>query len=60
MKGLILKDLYMMRKYCKAYLLIAAVFISVSFASNDNLFFVFYPLTAPAATPFIIYFWQLK
>ncbi len=43
MKGLILKDLYMMKKYCKAYLLIVVVFIAVSFASSENLFFMFYP-----------------
>lgn len=43
MKGLLLKDLYMMKKYCRFYLLIAVVFIAVSFASNDNLFFAFYP-----------------
>ena len=43
MKGLLLKDLYMMKKYCKAYLLIAVVFIAVSFASSENLFFIFYP-----------------
>jgi hypothetical protein len=33
----------MMRKYCRSYLLIAAVFIAVSLYSNDNLFFIFYP-----------------
>lgn len=43
MKGLILKDLYMMKKYCKAYLIIAVAFIAVSFASSENLFFIFYP-----------------
>ena len=43
MKGLILKDLYMTVKYCRIYLLIAVVFIAVSFAGNDNLFFIFYP-----------------
>lgn len=43
MKGLLLKDWYMMKKYCRTYLLIAAVFIAVSLVSNDNLFFVFYP-----------------
>ncbi len=43
MKGLLLKDLYMMKKYCKAYLLLTVVFIAVSFASSENLFFVFYP-----------------
>lgn len=43
MKGLLLKDLYMMRKYCRSYLIITVVFIAVSFASNENLFFIFYP-----------------
>ncbi|MBE6895932.1 MAG: ABC-2 transporter permease [Ruminococcaceae bacterium] len=43
MKGLILKDLYMMKKYCKSYLLITFVFVAVSFASSENLFLVFYP-----------------
>lgn len=43
MKGLLLKDLYMTKKYCRIYLLITAVFVAVSFFSSDNLFFVFYP-----------------
>ena len=43
MKGLLLKDLYMMKKYCKSYLLITVAFIALSFASSENLFFVFYP-----------------
>lgn len=44
MKGLLLKDLYMMKKYCKSYLLIAAIFIAISFVGNDNLFIVLYPI----------------
>lgn len=32
-----------MKKYCRSYILIAAVFIAVSLFSNDNLFFIFYP-----------------
>lgn len=43
MKGLLLKDFYMAKKYCKSYLLIAVVFIGLSFANADNTFFVFYP-----------------
>lgn len=43
MKGLLLKDLYMMKKYCKSYLLLIVIFVVVSFASSENLFFVFYP-----------------
>jgi len=43
MKGLLLKDWYMMKKYCRAYLLIAVFFLAVSLFSDANLFFVFYP-----------------
>lgn len=43
MKGLLLKDWYMMTKYCRSYLLIAVVFIAVSLFNNENLFMVFYP-----------------
>ena len=43
MKGLLLKDLYMTMKYCRTYLLIAVVFIAVSFGGGDSLIFIFYP-----------------
>ncbi len=43
MKGLLLKDWYMMKKYCRAYLLLAIIFTAVSFWGNDNLFLIFYP-----------------
>lgn len=43
MKGLILKDLYMMVKYFRNYLLILVLFMAVSFVQEDNLFFAFYP-----------------
>lgn len=43
MKGLLIKDFYMMKKYCRAYLLIAVVFIAVSFFTEENLFMTFYP-----------------
>lgn len=43
MKGLFLKDWYMMKKYFRSYIVIAVVFIAVSFVSDDNMFFVFYP-----------------
>jgi len=42
-KGLLLKDWYMMQKYCRSYLLVAAAFIAVSLFGNGNMFFVFYP-----------------
>lgn len=43
MKGLLLKDWYMMTKYCRSYLFIAVVFVVLSSVSNGNMFFVFYP-----------------
>ena len=43
MKGLLLKDLYMAAKYCRAFLLIVVVFLAVSFFGDDNIFFVVYP-----------------
>ena len=43
MKGLLLKDWYMMKKYCRTYIFIAAAFIALSLVSNGNMFFVFYP-----------------
>lgn len=43
MKGLLLKDWYMITKYCKAYVLISLVFIGVSIMGDDNFFFILYP-----------------
>ena len=43
MRGLILKDWYMTQKYCRSYLLIAVVFLVVSFAGDDNIFLAMYP-----------------
>lgn len=43
MKGLLLKDWYMVKKYCRSYLFITIVFIAVSLVSDGNMFFVFYP-----------------
>ena len=43
MKGLLLKDLYMMKQYCRYYLFCAAGFTILSVMSAGNMFFVFYP-----------------
>lgn len=43
MKGLLLKDFYMMLKYCRTYLLMVVVFIVVSFVNSESLLFAFYP-----------------
>jgi len=43
MKGLLLKDWYMIKKYCRAYFLVAAVFTAVALVNDTNMFFAFYP-----------------
>ena len=43
MKGLLLKDWYMMKKYCRYYLFVSIGFIILSMMSSGNMFFVFYP-----------------
>ena len=43
MQGLLLKDWYMIKKYCRAYLLLTVIFTVVSFFGDDNLFLIFYP-----------------
>lgn len=51
MKGLLLKDYYMTVKYCKVYLLVMIIFILGSAASEDNLFFMFYPCLISGMLP---------
>jgi len=43
MKGLLLKDWYMTKKYCRSYLLIGICFTVLSLMSQGNMFFIFYP-----------------
>ena len=43
MKGLLLKDWYMMKKYCRYYLFCAVGFTVLSVMSAGNMFFIFYP-----------------
>lgn len=50
MKGLLLKDWYLAKKYCKAFLLIALVFGIGSVFESGNIFFVFYPLLLAGMT----------
>ena len=51
MKGLILKDLYMTAKYCRAYLLIVVAFIAVSLFGSNNFIFIFYPCLLAGIVP---------
>lgn len=51
MKGLLLKDFYMITKYCKAFALVVVVFFAVSLAGEDNLFFLIYPCMISGMIP---------
>ena len=44
MKGLLLKDWYMILKYCRAFLVILVIFMGVSAVSESALFFALYPM----------------
>ncbi len=43
MKGLLLKDFYMMMKYCRTYFFISVIFCGLSLTESSNLFMAFYP-----------------
>ena len=51
MKGLFLKDFYMMKKYCRYYLLIMLIFLLVSVFSDNNFFFILYPVILSSMIP---------
>ena len=51
MKGLLLKDFYLSWRYCRAFLVIVAVFLAVSFTGDDNIFFLIYPIMIARVIP---------
>jgi len=51
MKGLLLKDVYMTVKLCKAFILMDIVFIAVSFWGEGNMFFIVYPCIISGMLP---------
>lgn len=51
MKGLLLKDFYLTKKHCRAYLLIVAVFLLVSLVGDNNYFLLFYPCLISGMVP---------
>lgn len=51
MKGLLLKDMYMIRKYCRAYLIILIVFLGVSYVKEGNMFLSIYPCILSGMIP---------
>lgn len=54
MKGLLLKDFYMAKKYCKMILVCIIVFAGVSVAEPSNLFYQFYPVVMASILPVTI------
>ena len=54
MKGLLLKDWYMAKKYCRSHLLITVLFLAVAFVGEDNLFFMTYPCIFMATIPTVL------
>lgn len=51
MKGLLLKDVYLINKYCRAFILLIVVFVSISIWGNGNMFFMFYPCLISGMIP---------
>lgn len=51
MKGLILKDLYMAKKYFRSFLLLIILFLGMALVDQGNLFFVFYPCLLSGMIP---------
>lgn len=52
MKALLLKDFYMAKRYCRAYLLIIVVFLLTAvFSHGQNLFFLGYPCVLAGMVP---------
>lgn len=51
MKGLILNDLYMMKKYCRSMLLIAVIFLAAAVVNPGSPFFLLYPAVFAGMMP---------
>lgn len=60
MKGLLIKDFFMLIKYCKLYLLVAVVFIGVSIFKDNDTFFVYYPCLLASMLPVSLYAFDEK
>lgn len=60
MKGLLMKDFYMLLKYCKIYLFIAVIFIVVSLVNDNDTFFMYYPCLLASVLPVSLYAFDEK
>ena len=55
MKGLLLKDFYLMTKYCRAYLIIIATFAVVAAFDEGNTFFLLYVCIIASMIPVTLF-----
>ncbi len=55
MKGLLLKDWYLITRYCRAFFLMDAIFIAVSLLVPDSVYFLAYPCLFSAMLPVTLY-----
>ena len=60
MKGLLMKDFYLLAKYCKMYIFIAVVCIGVSIVNDNNTFFMYYPCLLASVLPVSLYAFDEK
>jgi hypothetical protein len=51
MKGLLLKDYYMIKKYCRSYIFILIIFLAISYFIESNPFFILYPTLIAGLIP---------
>lgn len=51
MKGLLLKDFYLLTKYCRAFLIIILVFLMFSFFGDNYVMMMFYPCIVTSMLP---------
>lgn len=51
MKGLLIKDLYMIKSYCRMHLILLLVFGFVAFADDGSGFFLLYPAVMAGSIP---------
>ena len=54
MKGLLLKDWYLAKKYCRTHFIIAIIFLAVAIGEVNNLFFLTYPCIFIATIPTVL------
>lgn len=51
MKGLLLKDWYLICRHCRAYLMILVVFLGIGLFSPKSIFFLYYPVLMAGSIP---------